>query len=125
MNAISFFFECDSRKETGGAGRSASRTAASGFESRRPAKRFFNNELQPKMKQETITIMAPSDYTAYDIADMVDVRYHRSVALVKPRDERHATLSAADDWMDFVKSDIGLMVPDVKFKPVDMWQENC
>lgn len=125
MNAISFFFECDSRKETGGAGRSASRTAASGFESRRPAKRFFNNELQPNMKQEMITIMASSDYTAYDIADMIDIRYHYSVALITPRDELHATLSTADDWMDVVKSDIEIMSPGVKFEPVGMWQENC
>lgn len=36
------------------------------------------------MKQEMITIMASSDYTAYDIADMIDIRYHYSVALITP-----------------------------------------
>ena len=48
------------------------------------------------MKIEKLTLPAASDRRAYDIADMIDIRYHPSVAHVRILDDLHAEVSTAD-----------------------------
>ena len=47
------------------------------------------------MKIEKLTLPAASDRRAYDIADMIDIRYHPSVAHVRILDDLHAEVSTA------------------------------
>lgn len=76
------------------------------------------------MKIEKLTLSAASDRTAYDIADMIDIRYHLSVAKVRVFDDLHGEISASDDWLEIVKIDIEAFCPDAIFEKVDRWQEN-
>lgn len=76
------------------------------------------------MKNEKLILTEESDRTATDIADMIDIRYHSSVANVRVLDDLHCEISAADDWMDIVKMDIESFCPDATFASIDKWQEN-
>lgn len=76
------------------------------------------------MKIEKLLLTEESDRTTYDIADMIDIRYHSSIANVRVHDDLHAEISAADDWMDIVKMDIETFCPDATFASIDKWQEN-
>ena len=76
------------------------------------------------MKIEKLTLPAASDRRAYDIADMIDILYHPSVAHVRILDDLHAEVSTADDWMEIVRMDIETFCPDATFEKVDRWQEN-